>query len=37
VEKAVEDLEVALKTAAKEGFDIVIVDSLSHFWIGDNG
>ncbi len=27
----------AIETAAKEGFDVIVIDSLSHAWIGEGG
>lgn len=34
---SIEELEEALKVAKAEGFDIVIIDSYTHFWNGDGG
>lgn len=31
------DLVKALAAAAKAGFDVVVIDSLSHFWMGQEG
>lgn len=35
--QSIENLESCMKSAAESGFDVVIIDSFSHFWNGTGG